>query len=813
MLKSDPKCNNIGVQMAADSPFLYEFGEFRVDPEKQLLLRGGRPVAVTPKVFETLLILLRNNREIVTKDELMRQLWPDSFVEESNLSQNIFMLRKALGDTAEDRRHIITVPGRGYRFAEDVRAIPQIGENFVVASRTRSQLVVEQTHIEEEISALPAPSARRSRWYAYALSALAIAILLAPVFLLVRRHPSPVLNANASVLVGDFTNSTGDPVFDDALRQGLAVQLEQSPVLSLVSESRIQHTLQLMDRPTDTRLTHDLAREACVRAGAAALLDGSIARLGNQYVIGLRAVDCRTGATLDQEQAQAATKEDVLNGLSKMASRFRTRIGESLATIQEHDTPLADATTPSLEALQAYSMGRKLISSAGAEHALPFFQRAIAIDPKFAMAHALLGRAYGDLGEAALSAQSTATAYQLRDRTSDAEKFWITASYYMQVTENMEKARQTCEVWERTYPRDPTPSSFLAGIVHPVLGEYPQAIDEAHKALKNDPDFLIAYGILSATYEAMGSLDEAENVFRVAETHNIDIPELAISRYDVAFVRGDQKKMEELAAAAHGNQPVDEWITQHSSSAFAYEGQVKRARAAAERAEQLAKQAGHSESFALYKSGEAIWEAFLGNNREAREKADAALKLSNDRGVEFGAGFALALTHETARPEELANDIDKRFPEDTSVQCIYLPALRGQIALDRRDPHNALRLLERSAPCELGMPRTAIHANFGALYPLYVKGQALLALHNGAEASREFEKITTHPGVVLSDPVGAMAYLQLARALALAGENDKAESAYKHVLELWENADPGVVPVTQARAEQLHLSSLGTAAK
>lgn len=812
MLKSDPKSNNIGVGMPVDSPLLYEFGEFRVDPEKQLLLRAGRPIAVTPKVFETLLILLRHHHEIVTKDDLMRQLWPDSFVEESNLSQNIFMLRKALGDTPEDRRHIITVPGRGYRFAAEVRAIPQISENIVVASRTRSQLVVEQTEMEEESrAALPAPFSGRRHWYFYALpAALTVAVLLTGALLLLRRHRPPVLNANASVLIGDFTNSTGDPVFDDALRQGLAVQLEQSPVLSLVSESRIQHTLQLMDRPADARLTHDLAREACTRAGAAALLDGSIAKLGNQYVIGLRAVDCRSGATLDQEQAQVATKEDVLNALSQIASRFRTRIGESLATIQDHDTPLAEATTSSLEALQAYSMGHKLISSAGVEHALPFFQRAIAIDPHFAMAHALLGRAYADLGEAALSAQSTATAYQMRDRTSDAEKFWITAAYYMQVTENMEQARQTCEVWERTYPRDPTPASFLAGIIYPVLGEYPQAIDEAHKALQNDPDFLISYAILSATYEAMGQFDDAENTFHEAETRKIDIPELVLSRYDLAFLRGDQKKMDQLAAAAHGNQPADEWITQHSSSAFAYQGQVKRARVAAQNAELLAKQAGHPESVALYKAGEAIWEALLGDTREASNQAEAALKLSNDRGVEFGAGFALALSEQTTRAEALANDIDRRFPEDTSVQCIYLPALRGQIAIDRRDPRKALQVLERSAPCELGMPRTAIHANFGALYPLYVKGQALLALHNGAEAAREFEKIATHRGIVLSDPIGAMGYLQLGRALAMADETDEAESAYKHLLDLWKNADPGVEPVAQARAEYLHLS---TAAK
>jgi DNA-binding winged helix-turn-helix (wHTH) protein/tetratricopeptide (TPR) repeat protein len=795
--------------MAAGSRVLYEFGAFRIDPERQLLLRDDQPVPVTPKVFETLLILVRRSGELVTREELMGELWPDTFVEESNLSQNIFMLRKALGDTADERRHIVTVPGRGYRFSADVRLTQPSGEAIVMASHTRSQVVVEQTESDspKETAALPVTHKAATRTgYAIAISAM-IGLLAATAFLVQQHWRHAVLSGKDTVLIADFSNTTGDAVFDDTLRQGLAVQLEQSPYLSLIPETRIRHTLELMGRSGDARLSGDPAREACARAGGAAVLNGSIAGLGNSYVIGLHAVDCRTGATLDEEQAQAAKKEDVLNALTQIARRFRTRVGESLATIQEHDTPLAEATTPSLDALKAYSIGNRLISTTGAEHALPFFERAIGIDPNFAMAWALLGRAYGDLGEAASSAENTGRAYQLRDRTSDAEKFWITASYEMQVIENMERAEQTCEVWERTYPHDPTPATFLAGIIYPVFGKYQQAVMEARKALNIDPDFLITFPILAGGYQTLDALQDAENTIRQAEARKVEIPELKLSKYDVAFLRGDAQTMNEVAASVRGDQPADEWVTQHSASALAYEGQMQKARKAVQNAEDMAQQAGHPEAAALYKAGAAVWESLFGNTRKAREEADGVLKFSNDRGVEYGAALARAISGEVAGAQSLVDDLEKRFPEDTSVQCSYLPALRGQIALEQGNAAKALELLERAVPCENGMPRTAIHANFGAMYPVYVRGEAWLALHKGAEASREFEKIIAHPGVVVSDPVGALAHLELARACAISGDKKQASSAYRDFLELWRNADPDMPNFSQAKAESIRLSS------
>ncbi|MGB8535110.1 MAG: winged helix-turn-helix domain-containing protein [Acidobacteriaceae bacterium] len=797
--------------MAAGTRILYEFGAFRVDPEKQLLLREQQHVPVTPKVFETLLILVRRSGELVTKDELMRELWPDSFVEESNLSQNIFMLRKALGETAEERRHIVTVPGRGYRFAADVRTLRHEDEAIVIASRTRAHVVVEETESEtsETDASVPGLAGRERdgarRVYAIAVVLVAGFLAVGAALILQRLHHPAVLSGKDAVFIADFSNTTGDAVFDVTLRQGLVVQLEQSPYLSLIPENRIRHTVQLMGLPDVGRLTTDFAREACTRAAGAAVLDGSIARLGSEYVVGLRAVNCRTGAILDEEQAQATRKEDVLNALTQIAKRFRTRVGESLATIEEHDTPLAEATTPSLEALKAYSLGHQLISSKGAGDALPFFERAIAIDPNFAMAYALLGRAYGDLGEAELSAENTAKAYQLRDRTSDAEQFWITASYDMQVTENMERAQQTCEVWERTYPHDPTPATFLAGIIYPVFGRYNEAVEEARKALNIDPDFLIAFALLSAGYQSLDLLQDAENTSRRAEARQVEIPELLLARYDVAFLRGDVKEMEHVSELARRNLAADEWITQHGASVLAYDGRVQRARKAARQAEDMAQQAGHIEAAALYQAGTAVWEGFFGNTIEATRDADAALKLSTDRGVEYGAAFAQALSGETAHAQQLADDLERRFPEDTSVQCSYLPALRAQLSLDHGDPAKAVELLEKAVPCELGTPRTATHANFGAMYPIYVRGEALLELHKGAEAAREFEKILGHPGIVVSDPAGAMAHLELGRAYGIVGDRDRARSGYADFFALWTIADPDIPVLKQAETEQLSL--------
>jgi len=443
---------------------LYEFGPFRVDADKEILLRAGEPIPLQPKTFQILLVLIRHSQEIVTKEDLMKAVWPDTFVEEANLSRNIFILRKALAENPPEQRYIITVPGRGYRLAENVRLVLEQEVSIIVANRSKVQVEVTKT-----------------RPWARALVATLVALAVAVGIWRFFRHPPLTLTEKDTVVLADFTNSTGNPVFEGTLRQGLAVQLEQSPLLSLVSDDRVHQTLKLMGRPIDAPLASDTAREVCERTGSAAVLEGSIASLGSQYVLGLRAKNCRTGEILDEEQVQATRKEDVLNALSQIASRFRSRIGESLATVKKHDIPLQEATTPSLEALKAYSEAWKIASSTGPADAVPLLQRAIHLDPNFAMAHAFLGRVYGDIWEPVLSAESTSKAYVLRNRTSDRERFFIEVSYDLQMMGNLGKAQETGELWAQTYPRDQVPHGFLSWISQEV-GKYGRRKPKSHRA-------------------------------------------------------------------------------------------------------------------------------------------------------------------------------------------------------------------------------------------------------------------------------------------------------------------------------------------
>jgi tetratricopeptide (TPR) repeat protein len=502
-----------------------------------------------------------------------------------------------------------------------------------------------------------------------------VAVLALSVGSYFHYHRTPKLTDKDTIVLADFTNTTGDPVFDGTLRQGMAVQLEQSPFLSLVSEERIQQALRLMGRPADTRMTPEVAREICERTASAVVLDGSIASLGSQYVLGLRAKDCLTGDVLAEEQVQAARKEDVLNALGQIASKFRTRVGESLTTVEKHDTPLAEATTPSLEALKAYSAGWKVLFSTGSAAAVPFFKHAIEIDPKFAMAHAALGRMYGDMGEYALSAESTSKAYQLRDRASDKEKFFISASYDIEVTGDLEKAQQTCKLWAQTYSREVNPHGFLSGIIYPPSGKYEEVIEEGKKAIELDPDFAIGYAILAFGYEYLNRLGEAENTLQRASDRKLEIPDFVVQRYDLAFLRGDQAEMEREASLGQRTAGAEDWIAGHQALVLAYSGHLQQAKGMSRHATDLAQQAARRETAALYETSEALREAFFGSAPAAKRSTTSALDLSKDREVEYGAAFALALSGDSSRSQTLANDLERRFPEDTSVRFSYTPAL------------------------------------------------------------------------------------------------------------------------------------------
>jgi eukaryotic-like serine/threonine-protein kinase len=631
---------------------------------------------------------------------------------------------------------------------------------------------------------------------------VALALSLAGYFYLRR---TPKLTDKDTIVLADFTNTTGDPVFDGTLRQGMAVQLEQSPFLSLISEGRIQQALSLMGQPVDAPLTPEVAREICERTASAAVLDGSIASLGSQYVVGLRAKNCRTGDVLDEEQVQAARKEDVLNALTQIASKFRTRVGESLITVEKHDTPLADATTPSLEALKAYSMGWKVAASQDAAAAVPFFKHAVEIDPKFAIAYASLGLMYGSIGETEEGTENTRKAYELRDRASDKEKFFITAYYDGRATGNQEKAQRTCEAWAQAYPRESRPHSFLAGFIYPVLGEYEKAVQEGQKTIELAPDFGIGYALLGYNSVNLDRLGEAENAARRASERKIEIPLLALLRYDVAFLKGDSGGMQREVAAARGKSGAEELISDRQAFALAYTGHLQEAMKMSRRASDLAEQAAHKEKAALYQTRVALWEAFYGNVPAAKLAAMAALALAKNREVQYGAALALAMAGDSSQAQILTNDLERSFPEDTSVKFNYLPVVRAFLALNHGNPAKAIELLQVAVPNELGQPRSSQTGFFGALYPIYARGQAYLAVRQGTEASTEFQKILDHHGIMIGDPVTSLAHLGLGRAYALQGDTARAKAAYRDFLTLWKDADPDIAILKEAKAEYAKL--------
>jgi DNA-binding winged helix-turn-helix (wHTH) protein/tetratricopeptide (TPR) repeat protein len=649
----------------------YSFGVFEADVRRNELLKNGQRVKIQDKPFQLLLILLERPGEIVTRDEVRTRLWSaDTFVEfDDALNVVANKLRAVLGDSADDPRFVETVPRRGYRFIAPVTKL-QPDRSVNADQAAEPVATVPASSRVRELTAQPAPSAWGKRLWIFVFVVACVA-LSSGVYLY--RHRAPTLTDKDTLVLADFTNSTGDPLFDETLRQGTAVQLEQSPFLSLVSDERIGQTLRLMGQPADARLTPDAAREVCERVGSAVVLDGSIASLGTQYVVGLRARNCHTGDVLDQEQAQASQKEEVLNALSEIVTKFRRRAGESLATIQKYDTPLPEATTPSLEALKAYSAGRKVAFADSFVAALPFLTRAVEIDPQFAMAHAFLGRVYGDIGESVLSSESTERAYQLRNRVSEREKFFITVSYHRQVTGNLEKSYENLQLWAQNYPRDPDVHGLLSGFTTQGSGRYEQSIEEAKRATALDPTFVPGYLNRAFSHFYLDQLNEAEQVIQQASEHKLDPPEFVLLRYYIAFLREDEGAMQRAVSLAKDRPGALDWMSSSEALVLARSGRLFQAKKKFRVAVDEALQADQHERAATWQAAEAVSESLLGDVAGAKRSAAAALKLSNGRDAEFAAAFALALSGEDAHAQTLASDLEKRFPQDTSVVTNYLP--------------------------------------------------------------------------------------------------------------------------------------------
>lgn len=648
----------------------------------------------------------------------------------------------------------------------------------------------------------PERSGSRGSLIKYIAASAATLVLGAGGFFLWQQHGrARQLTEKDTIVLADFENKTGDPVFDDTLRQGLIVQLQQSPFLSLIPDQKIRTTLKLMGKPAGSALTGETAREVCERVGARAMLTGAISSLGSQYVMSLRAQGCANGEDLDDQQAQASGKEQVLTTLGDMASKFRARAGESLAAIREHNVPLEEGTTPSLEALKAYTAA----TTESGEAQTNQLRHATDLDPEFAAAWSLLAISYSNLGETALSRQSAARAYQARERASGPEKFNIEYSYHRNVTGNLEKAWQSISLWRQTYPRDPQAYSLSAGYAANGTGRFEAVVEMSAKSIELEPDQLYGYTNRVEGLFRLGRFDEAEKALAVAAEHHVKPTSSLPVRYYLALLKGDKPAMESALVLSRENRDSELKLTQIQALAAARDGRMSEAERYSRSAIEMATRAGLRERTAVFQAAPAVWNALYENKTAARKTAETALKTFDGRDVAYAAGLALGLAGDGAKAGALADKLDKEYPEDTQVQATYVPTLRALAALDKNDPRKAVDLLEANRPYEFGIPPLAFNHFYGNMYPIYVRGLADLAMGKPQEAAMEFGRLLARPGLYAGDPVEAAARRQLGRAFGLAGDKTKARSADEDFLNAWKDADPNIPILQQAKSEYAKL--------
>jgi DNA-binding winged helix-turn-helix (wHTH) protein/tetratricopeptide (TPR) repeat protein len=759
-------------------------GEFRVgtwlvQPSLDLISRNGTTIHLEPKVMEVLVCLAQHAGEPVSKEELLQTIWPGTYVSDDVLKRCIFELRRVFEDDVREPRTIATIPKRGYRL---IAPVSRNGEDGSSPPATNAD-------VERSIPI---------RKLVLALAAGLVVAAIAGGFLWRSRQLHRLAEKDVVVL-GGFENSTGDQVFDGTLRQGLAVQLEQSPFLKLLSEDETRQTLAMMGQASNARLTREIGREVCQRTNSSAALDGSIALVGSRYDVILRAVDCASGDLLASSEAQANSKSDVLDALGSAASDMRRRLGESLGSVQKNSTPIAQATTPSLEALQAYSLGLQTIKDSGDfAAALPSFERATELDPNFAMAYLSLGDAYSVLGNATASAKYLQKAFDLRDSVSEHERVLIEGDFYLYVKGDLVRARHAFELRAKMNPDSHYAHNVLA-MCSIMVGEYGTALNEYKEALRLAPRNSILHRHLVFTYLLLGRTDEAAATAKRAQTSRLD-KDLAPALYLLAFYRGDAAEMDRQTAMGDGKEGTEDLLAALQADTAAYFGHLAKARELSVEAAEFAERAGQKETAAGYHSVSALREALYGNSRRARQEVAAAERLSHGRDVDYAVALALAWIGDSNRALTRTNDLARRFPDDTVIQSNYVPTTRGMIAVRRFNPRQALDVLTASGPYELGLPAYSFY-NWPNLYPVYVRGEAYLAAKQADEAVAEFRKILDHRSIVLNEPIGALARLQLGRAYALQGDSVKARSAYQEFLTLWKDADPDIPILRHAREE------------
>jgi serine/threonine protein kinase/tetratricopeptide (TPR) repeat protein len=645
------------------------------------------------------------------------------------------------------------------------------------------------------------PVAGRKLWKVLVPAALIlVAAAIGGTLYFRSRQATARLTDKDTIVLSDFDNKTGDSVFDDTLKQGLSVQLEQSPFLSLLSEDKVNETLKLMGRPAGDRLTPEVAREVCQRTGSKAMLDGSIAGLGSQYVIGLKAVNCNTGDVLAEAQEQVAGKEAVLKALDAAAVSLRGKLGESLSSVQKYATPLEEATTRSLEALKAYSLGVKTHYAKGGIPALPFYKRAVELDPSFAMPYVRMSVVHFYRNEEGRGAENARKAYDLREKVSERERFFIEGNYYVVATGELEKAAQTYELWQQTYPREGLPYREL-GNTSLGLGNWEKALEQYREALRLEPNNVTNYVNLGIAYTALNRLDEAEAVYKLAEERKLGSELLLQSRYQLAFLKGDAAQMAQWVSAAMGKPGAEDLLLVAQADTEGWYGRLKNAHELTGRAMDSAQHNDAKERAGAYQGAAALREVEVGNREQARAEVKGALKLAPNRDVRAIAALALARAGDTAGAEKLAAELDKTFPLDTLVQRYWLPSIRAGVALEHKDPNRAIELLNAASTVELSEPTNLAMS----LCPVYLRGEAYLMLHDGNRAAAESQKFIDYRGLVVNFPWGALARLGLARAYAMEGNTAKARTAYQDFLTLWKDANPDIPILKEAKAEYAKL--------
>jgi len=757
---------------------------FAADLDAGELHKSGVRQKLSGQPFEVLRVLLQHPGQIVSRQELQRSIWPDdTFVDyDLALRKSITRLREILGDSADNPRFIETIPRKGYRFIAPVISSDQgLLEPIDGSQRT------------------PFPSRLK---IALAIAVVALSAVTVAGLLWRSQHARKLTDRDTIVLA-DFVNTTGDSVFDDALKQGVRVQLEQSPFLSILSERRVSDELLLMGRAQDDRLTRAAADEICQRTGGAAVLAGTISNLGSHYVIGLNASNCRTGENLSSVQIESDSREHVLRGLGASVTSMREKLGESLSTIAKYNVPLEEASTPSLEALQAYSLGMKTWRSKGGGESIPFFDRAIELDHGFALACTDLADIYEDLGEPGLAGEYASKAYQFRDRGNPREKFRIATAYYFHQTGDLRKAIETAELWAQSYPRDSWPPHYES-VINEFLGRYEKAVADGLEALRLDPDAPNLHSDLMEDYLALDRRPQVRTVYQQALERRIDNVFLHNDMYVLAFLEDDRAEMAREVAWASGKPAAQDLLLSAQSDTEAFFGRLVKARQLSRRAFELAASTGQKETAALWELDDALHEAELGNSVQARQRTRDALATASTRDVQILAALVLARAGDSTQAQRLCEKLEKRLPYNMELNSYWLPSIRAAIQLNLGSPSRALELLEIAKPYELAFPRPQIGGG-GLLYPVWLRGLALLRQNRGNEAAAEFRKILEHRSIITNSLIGAIAHVQLARSYFAQGDKSQARTTYQDFFALWKDADPDIPILKEAKAEYANL--------